>query len=172
MADPWESYFRILCSKLDNTRNYGQLLWQLHTTEFKVVVHLDDNRVADALEFRKTYFYASLDHPVTLLEVMVALAARLELDIMHGTSMRDRTSDWFWVMIESLGLINMTDEVYDEAVVAKVLRRFMRRRYSPNGKGGLFTIPNASTDMRKEQIWYQAAMYLSGVLRAEGFIES
>ena len=109
---------------------------------------------------------------MTLLELMVSLATRLEMDVMQGTSMRDRTSDWFWVMIESLGLINMTDEVYDELVVAKVLRRFMRRRYLPNGKGGLFTVPNTLSDMRKEEIWYQAALYLSGVLRAEGFIGS
>lgn len=154
-----------------DTSSYGKLLYKLHNTEFVALIHMDTNRIVDALEFRRVLAYYELTEPVGMLEMMMALARRLEADIMQGTVGGDRTAVWFLEMIESLGLLGMTDSAYDEAAVSKILRRFLRRRYSPDGRGGLFTVSNCARDMRREEIWYQAALYLNNVLRNEGFIE-
>lgn len=144
--------------------------------EFKPIMTMDRNRVEDALVFRRRYFFDGTadmsNEPVSILELMISLADRLETEAMHGTTNRDRTPDWFWSMLYSLGLSDMTDDVYDEAAATRILRRFLRRRYERNGQGGLFTISDTSHDMRKYEIWYQASLYLSEVLRWEGFLES
>lgn len=177
MPESWASYFGVLCSILDHapygrdTAQYSRMLWQLHNTEFVATIDLDNNRIADALEFRRTYSYGQLTENVCMLEMMVSLARRIETDVMQGTVDFDRTGDWFWAMIESLGLSDMTNDVYDEAVISDILERFMHRRYSRNGKHGLFTVPDSAVDMRDQEIWYQAALYLTDVLKAEGFIE-
>lgn len=176
-ADAWRSYFKELCSILDNssqeidTAQYSRLLWRLHNTEFKAVMRMDRNRIADALELRRSYFPYGLSAPVCMLELMVSLANRIETDVMQGTADHDRTAHWFWGMIRSLGLSNMADGGYDEEIVDAVLKRLIHRRYSATGKGGLFTVPDAPVDMRRQEIWYQAALYLNGILRIEGFIE-
>lgn len=176
-------YFSILCSMIrddyvPNPSRYRKVLWRMYSMEFIPIMHMDENRVSDALSFRERYFYDSsgttkkfLEKPVNILELMVSLADRLETETMRGTVDRDRTADWFWYMMYSLGLTDMTDDVYDDAATAKILRRFLRRRYERNGKGGLFTISGTSSDMRKLEIWYQAALYLDEVLRREGFID-
>lgn len=176
-ADTWVSYFRELCSILDSssqgtdTVQYGRLLWRLHNTEFKAILRMDRNRIADALELRRAYFQCVPSRPVCMLEMMVSLAQRLEADVMRGTVDYDRTSVWFWSMVSSLGLSHMTDNGYDDAIVDAVLKRFMHRRYSVTGKGGLFTVPDAAVDMRRQEIWYQADLYLNRVLRVEGFMD-
>ena len=71
------------------------------------------------------------DIPASVFEVMVALAMRIEADIMHDTEYGDRTSLWFGHMIASLGLAECNDANYDEAYVSSVLERFMDRCYEP-----------------------------------------
>lgn len=178
IPSPWESYFTVLCLTLDHapygrdTTKYTKLLWQLHNTPFIPKLQMDENRIADAIDLRHTYSYGQLSERIGILEMMISLAKRLENEIMRGTASIDRTVDWFWVMIDSLGLSDMTDDVYDGVAVSRILHRFIRRTYSPNGKGGLFTVSSPNVDMRKEEIWHQAGLYLTNVLRVEGFIET
>ena len=72
----------------------------------------------------------------------------------------DRTGMWFWNMITSLGLGTMNDARFDERYTNIVLDRFMKRQYSRNGEGGLFTIDGIKKDMRNIEIWYQMCWYL------------
>lgn len=178
--DLCESYFITISSLLDwqvygnSPCSYKRLLRQLYDTEF-IARGMDKNRVVDALDFRKALGYGALtceEHPVGILEVMISLSSRIENDIMRGTSRGDRTSVWFWEMVKSLGLLDMTDDVYDARYVGDVLDRFLNKRYSSNGQGGLFTVINTSTNLRDTELWYQAALYLNKILVDEGFIES
>lgn len=149
---------------------YYNVLWHLHTTEFVPTLALDRNRVKDAMDFRYGFVHDPTE-PVGIFELMVSLANRIEVEIMSGTEDRNRTAEWFWKMFESLGLLDMTDEEYDERSVDRTIRKFICRQYLPNGKGGLFTISDRSVDMRGFEIWYQAALYLNDVLRSEGVLE-
>jgi len=91
---------------------------------------------------------------------MVALALRCEDDYTGDPEIGNRTGQWFFEMIESLGLSSMTDRRFDEEYVDKAIDIFLDREYKRNGEGGLFTIKNSHRDMRNAEIWYQMCWYL------------
>ena len=95
---------------------------------------------------------------------MVALAFNGEEQIMNDSDYGDRTGQWFWNMIVSLGLGSMSDDNFDERYVYNTITRFLDRDYAPNGQGGLFTIENPAYDMRYVEIWSQFMWYLDEVI--------
>ena len=103
-----------------------------------------------------------IDGPCSVLEMMVALAMSCE-NIMNDPQIGDRTGQWFWNMIISLGLGSMTDIRFDKEYCLEVIYRFLDREYEPDGKGGLFTIRNCDTDLRNVGIWYQTCWYLNNI---------
>lgn len=82
---------------------------------------------------------------------------------MEDPDLGDRTGQWFWNMIVSLGLGGMSDTRYDANYVDMVIDRFLRRQYKRNGEGGLFTVEHHPQDMRTVEIWYQLAYYLDEI---------
>lgn len=96
------------------------------------------------------------NRPCSVLEMIIALAIRLEEHIMDDPDIGNRTGQWFWDMIVSLGLGSMDDSKFDKAHAIDVIRRFLDRDYGRDGKGGLFTIEHCRYDMRDIEIWYQA----------------
>lgn len=172
-----EQYFLWLCSLIDDGRadQYRILLRQLKNTDFRYEMHMDGNRLADGINLRyrfgraegvKDPIIAVLidDKPGSVLEVMVALAVRCEEQIMENSDIGDRTHIWFWGMVDSLGLLSMTNQNYDPQYVDFVLNRFMDRNYEANGCGGLFTVKYPRNDMRNVDIWYQMCMFLETIL--------
>ena len=101
--------------------------------------------------------------------MMVGLAIRIEDTIMADADFGDRSSMWFWIMIKSLGLYDMTNDVlynsdtaYDE--IKDIIHKFLEREYKPNGEGGLFTVYNTTKDLRNMEIWYQMCMFFNNLL--------
>ena len=76
----------------------------------------------------------------------------------------DRTGQWFWGMVTSLGLGSMMDDRFDKRYVEDVVVKFLNREYEPNGKGGLFTIKNCDQDLRDVEIWVQLLWYLDTMM--------
>lgn len=173
MGDNWYEYYEWLVKIIDSydpdLHVYHKLLWQLHNHEFRVKLRNDRNRIEDALELR-AIFGKRLNHPIGIFEIMVALANRAEQSIMHDDSKGNRTSRWFWEMIDSLGLTYQQDDIYNKNEVREILDRFLNRKYAPNGAGGLFTVRPPHGDMRKVEIWDQLCLYLDDVLADEGII--
>lgn len=164
-----DEYFEWLFDMVHDGRfargiSYEKLLRHLHDRMFKYIMKRDSNRASDGVdlryrfshEFGEMYYYK----PCSILEMMIALAIRCEESIMDDPLIGDRTGQWFWDMIVSLGLGSMTDDLYSEQYVDDVLERFVDREYEPNGKGGLFTVYNHE-DMREVEIWGQMLRYLN-----------
>lgn len=86
---------------------------------------------------------------------------------MDDPDVGDRTGQWFWSMLVSLGLGSMDDRKYSRSAVDGVLERFLNREYDPNGEGGLFTVDNGR-DMRRTEIWYQMNYYLKNIIQEGG----
>ena len=82
---------------------------------------------------------------------------------MDNTSYGDRTTQWFWGMINNLGLGDMVDSRFDKIHVNDIIQRFLDRNYEPNGKGGLFTIRVCDYDLREVEIWCQLLWYLDSI---------
>ena len=168
-SEYFEWMYHLVCSPKDT--NHERLLNHLFNTEFYYILPMDENRAEDGIDLRYRFAYeygidnseVDSDIPCSVLEMMVALAFRCEETIMDDLDFGDRTGQWFWNMIVSLGLGRMTDEYYDPDKVDDILKRFLDRNYDRTGKGGLFTIPTCKYDLREEEIWYQMCWYLNEV---------
>lgn len=170
-----EDYYIWLLDIIENdeyyTEDYSKLLNRLFNTEFYSIVNYDDNRIFDGLNLRNTFadevgehiYFVSEQLPAycTVLEMMIALAYRMENDIMSDDRYGDRTSLWFWTMIRNLGLDSCDDLDYDDRYVSDVMDIFLNRKYGKDGKGGPFWVRNmGQIDMRGTEIWYQANYFL------------
>lgn len=152
--------------------SYRELLWHLDNINFEYYIRGDYNRACDGIELRRRFGYecSEFDHaedyilgPCSVLEMMIALAMRCE-ELMDDTEYGDRTSQWFWKMIVSLGLGGMVDERYDEDLVEEIIADFHDRRYSYDGTGGLFTVIDPWRDLRKIEIWDQMLMFINSIV--------
>ena len=92
-----------------------------------------------------------------MLEMLVALADRMSYYA---------DGDWFWEMIENLGLLPYNDSnFYDDKYVgnysvSRILVTFLGRKYLKNGTGGLFPLQHTRKDQRRVELWYQMCEYL------------
>lgn len=151
--------------------SYRKLLMFLHNTEFTYSIPNDENRAADGVELRYRFGIFTnqegiedyIEGPCSVLEMMFALAIRCE-EWMDDTNIGDRTNQWFWGMIVNLGLGPMADDNFDRRYVEDVIETFLRREYSPNGKGGLFSIRGCDRDLRTVEIWHQLCWYLDSIM--------
>ena len=169
-------YFKWMCGLVHNKRSnglsYRKLLAYLNTIDFIYILPMDSNREEDGVDLRYRFGYECGyedpmialyldDHKCSILEMMVALSMRCEETIMTNFNIGDRTGQWFWSMIISLGLYSMIDEKIDYDYIDYVASRFINREYDQNGKGGLFTLKNCDDDLRDVEIWCQMCWYLN-----------
>lgn len=155
--------------------SYRKLLHQLHETPFTYILPMDGNREQDGIDLRYRFGHAvgvsdleivnALDvHACSVLEMMVALAIHCEEDVMDDPDAGNRTSKWFMEMIGNLGLLGMDDTHYNKEYVDRRIDIFLKRRYSPDGTGGLFHLKKCHEDLRNVQIWYQMNWYLNEIM--------
>lgn len=169
----FEWMYDLVCGKrFSKETSYRKLLMFLHNTEFIFFISKDENRAKDGIDLRYRFLLYGdreelldyLNGPCSVLEMMVALSIHIEENIMDDPSIGDRTGQWFWGMIVSLGFGSMTDDRFDKQTAMDIVSRFLNRDYEPNGKGGLFTLRNCNRDLRDVEIWYQMHWYLDDIL--------
>ena len=162
--------YTLVCGKYySRETSYKRLLRYLHNVEFIYSIAMDENRAEDGVDLRRRFAKTDeeldyLSGPCTMFEMMVALAIRCEETIMDDASVGNRTGQWFWGMVVSLGLGAMIDSRFDIERVGDIVERFLYRDYEPNGEGGLFTIKNADVDLRDVEIWVQMCWYLDSII--------
>lgn len=150
--------------------SYRKLFVYLHETEFIFSIDRDSNRAYDGICLRRRfantkdpldyeYIIDILDGPCSVLEMLIALAIRFEGEIMDDPRYGDRTKQWFWSMLKNIGINMMTDQNFDINYVEDKIHRLLYRQYEPNGKGGLFYIPDVNEDLRKFEIWTQLCWF-------------
>lgn len=175
--DYFEWLFNLVCGKKYAKQiSYRKLLTHLHNIEFTYIIPMDVNRAEDGIDLRWRFvcsletppdhyenLLADLDGPCSVFEMMVALAIRCEETIMDDPSIGNRTGQWFWGMVVSLGLGGMADSKFDRQFVDAIVSRFLSRKYEADGKGGLFTIRNCDRDLRDVEIWHQLCWYLDNL---------
>lgn len=107
------------------------------------------------------------DRDVSVLEVLIALSIRIERDIMGepGNYQDDR---WFWIMIDNLGLNSCTNDDFDEEIVDYILSKWLDRRFSYDGTGGIFPIKTPRFCQKDVEIWYQMCEWIDENYPIEG----
>ena len=108
--------------KVGNKVSYRKLLAHLHSTDF-VYKYADSSRASDGEDLRYRFYneipgvtkadLLYLNSPCSMLEMMIALAIRCEETIMDDPRYGNRTKQWFWNMMKSLGLNYMNDDCFD-----------------------------------------------------------
>lgn len=171
-------YFDWLCDvACDGDRfrimSYYNLFYALHERDFWWSINNDENRSEDGISLRSRFasvkgydqnrIFISLSWPCSVFEMMIALALHCEEDIMDDPQIGNRTTQWFWGMIRSLGLMGMRDQYFDQEGVDNILDVFLDRQYTPIGEGGLFTIKKCTSDLRDVEIWHQLCWYLDNL---------
>lgn len=176
-----KEYFQWLCASISSPEQYTLLLDKLRRTNFVWILDRDANRAEDGKSLRYQFACSKnldedgmtlvekwLSGPCTVLEFMVALAKRIETDIMANGEDSDKTAEWFFDMLENLGLLKFDDKHYDENEADYILHRFMSRKYKKNGDGNVFKRtktgqkggPESGPDFRNLEIWSQAQTFL------------
>ena len=167
-----DNYFKwlleILGFKEPMSCRYISMLSYMYSTSFRLtdpIVGHDDNRLNDGFELRATYsnnftmpdLPGIFDEEVSVLEVLVAFAMRIDDDIMYDGSLH--ASKWFFIMVDNLGMTNFTDDrlgldwcIDDEE---QILDIWMSRQYGPDGRGTIFPLKTTTFDQRNLEMWYQ-----------------
>lgn len=169
---PDEKYCRklmnIVAGSVDERFTYDELFKHLYSYDFtwSDSVPGDINRAEDGLQLRHDLGFNDIlqDKPCSVLEMLIALAVRIEQDLMYDSEEGDRTAQWFWEMIVNMGLGSQYDRNYNPAYVNSCIEKFIRREYDADGRnGGIFILNNPRRDLRYVEIWYQAMWWLTEI---------
>lgn len=178
----YPDYFCWLCEMVCVDGRYAdEAYWvlakTLWNTDFIWALERDKNRIEDGLYLRDIYAHEGgtdgYDGPCTVLEVLVALADRIDtmLDEVDG---ENRVAMYFWEMIENLGLGSFTDEYFiggesgydlildhdEKDPIDHILEQWMYREFEYDGYGSPFPLKDAKEDQRAIELWYQANAYI------------
>ena len=160
---------RFVCNNVHHKVDYLPLLDTLHSIKFVAVLDRDVNRIADGADLRKvflsdadiddSYIYEFDDMDVSVLEVLVGIAKRIEFQV-GNTMEKDRTAEKFWVLVQNLDIEKYDSGNYKPLNIREKVQKWMERRFEKNGKGSIFPLSDAKTDQRKEEIWTQMSNYI------------
>lgn len=167
-------YFSWLCNKITDRkgmRTHSLLLYKLYSTEFKVIVTMDENRIDDVSELREVYgeetgyVYSDVpEYECSILELIITLSNRI-INIMGDYDAG--LANWFWIILGNLledvdyfsnKFMSRSSTIYE---LDTILDNFVNRKYKFDGSGGLFPLNSPHKDQRKEEIWYQMQSYLN-----------
>jgi len=181
-----ELYFSWLCKKIANERvfpRYKKLFKTLYSTRFRYeqMKPFDVERAKDGLSMRYLFerkmdeylhgvsgreFIEFEEAPSNMLEMLIALAVRIEDSIMGSASEGDRTSQWFWEMLSNLGIGYMGDNQFNQNEFDRCINNFHNYTYDATGKGCMFRSEKYSIyQMSEKDIWYQMQAHLNDVIK-------
>ena len=170
-----KEYFKWMCEVIYSTKrqSYTRLLKYLYNVEFTYTISLDENRAEDGIDLRQRFVYESGtlysnyevqksmgNDPCNMLEMLVALSVRCEEHIMEEIELGDRTSQWFWTMLDNSNLSSLTNNVFTLQKADHILNNVLNRNYSAHGEGGFFYVENPKKDLREVELWFQLCWYL------------
>lgn len=132
-----DGYFDWLCNQIYGDEEHHKLLELLFEVPYEWTLPMDENRAKDGIWLRKEYcsdigmeaFSLNFLGNCRMLEMLIALAIRIENDTMYDPDMGDRTSLWFWFMIGNLGLYDMDDESFNRDFVTQKLEKLQQNLF-------------------------------------------
>ena len=127
----------------------------------------DENRAEDGKAIRYEYVdeiddYMTKDDmeaPASVLEVVVALARRIDDEI--GKPGENNPAPWFWMMIDNLGLMRCQDWCCNKDYVDQQLDIWLLRKFTAHGIGSPFPCPTLSHNQKKQEIWHQMTDWIN-----------
>jgi hypothetical protein len=142
---------------------HNRMMMRLLSTEFVMLVPNDDNRCVDGIVLRKEFTRIGrmikpnqnwMDMGCSVLEMMIGVARHLSF------TAEGEVGEWFWHLIQNLGLTRYNDRRYSERRVDEITERLVWRQYSYDGNGGLFPLQEPHEDQRHVELWFQMEAYI------------
>lgn len=175
-------YLNWLIDQIDNVPNvdwndYHLLIRELYKTTFiwseeTPELAMDINRAKDGLYLRERFdyetgltiseYFEEIGKDCSVLEMMIALAIRIENDIMGEG--KDLYGRWFWHMIKNIRLAKMDDYSFDEVKVRGILRDLLYRDVTKRVKTFFFNCHSPEktvTFWAGMQIWDQMGCWIN-----------
>lgn len=172
-AQYWQWLSSIIGQNDKSIQTHSYVLGLLYSELFCAFCEDDHSRMQDALDLRESFcrdnpnerlyfptFSANMG-PVNVLEVLIALCIRVENDIACDPRCEPNPGKWFWIMIENLGLLDYSDDRYDDEIAQEIVGQFLERHYMPDGRGGIFIFKNPAVDARELSLWEQLCTYIN-----------
>lgn len=188
-------YFNWMCNRVQIGNHTGKtyffLAYILNSRKFYPLAGNDGNRIEDSVKMRmdwldqynmscRLFVNKGEEEPVpadyfngevTVLELLVSLAIRIEEDIMQDDEKGDRTAYWFWVMLENLKLHVYSDESFSnqaEDRIHMIIDRLLERDYDDEGDGSIFpTYGHFDVHHKEIEIWKQFSAWLNYIYRED-----
>lgn len=168
-----KAYFNYLldyiCDKNHHRVDYTPLLDTLFGMKFVAILDRDNNRIADGDALRKEfmheedideeYLYEFDDMDVSVLEVLIGIARRVEYQIANGMG-KDHTNERFWLLLRNLDIEKYTSSNYKPVNIREKVDIWMKRKFKKDGFGSIFPLQNPDEDQRKCEIWIQMNRYV------------
>lgn len=150
-----------------DANKYGYLMISLFNQEFYWTNPMDENRSEDGKQLRYAYSESNggvpiddLVGPCSVLEMIVALARRWQVDISSENGSEDGFEGNFWEIIKNLGLDIFTNDKFEPEKVKAITTFMLDREYPKSGKGGMFPVKKMVVDQKNTEIWRQLWNYL------------
>lgn len=163
-------YFHWLCNVADapDDEGYTYLLRVLYGIEFFWIHPNDENRAVDITTLIERYVeetgeYPEKDNSVSVFEVLLALAGRINFQMDGGFS------KYFWELLENLEVLRFTSDPRlrtpsgakrVEEEIRKIVFTWLYRQHLSDGVGGIFPLERPQMDQRELEIWVQMSQYL------------
>ena len=171
--DIYKKYYNFLLHLADVGRNYSSLMAHLHKIEFYDLVPNDSNRAGDGTRLREIFLdkcenESNMDivfemGNCTVLELLIGISYRMEHELYGHRESMD-AHECFWTLIKHLNLDWVDNIAYEEeggaGAIDKAVKKFLSRKYSKNGNGGLFPLRKTTKDQRTVEIWFQMHEWL------------
>lgn len=163
------SYFDWLVKKVRGNeislKPYDDILWQLHSIDFRYSIPNDINRIADGMKLRDWYISENgkedfSSWPCSVFEVLIGLARRISEDVI-GDEDGHLLRKWFWEMLHNLGVLNYAGRRYDRGRICTLIEVWISRSFEPDGGGSPFPLKAPEEDQRRVEIWTQICSYLA-----------
>lgn len=174
-----QQYFDWLYNLIDDGRKkHKKLCTEFYNREFEWFIPNDDNRCEDGLNLREQFLesgkYSTDENSkefrdfalgrASVLEVLIALAQRIDFLMFDLNPGKARTSKWFFEMVANMGLMGCMDDRVSHGDILQIhqaIDRVIDRKYDFRGHGSLFPVRRTlGKDMSKTEIWYQMMAYL------------
>ena len=158
-----DAYFEWLVSKIgdgkiDHLRM--RILRKLYFMPFYYNIPNDAHRYEEAVCLRDQYSYETgimcdYEGPCNVLELLVSLAKMVSEDVLGTFYHENRTFEWFWMMIDNLGLLSVRP-----AEVERIVKKWVDRDFEFDGRGSPFPLRDPPEDQRTVEIWKQICNYI------------
>ena len=175
-----EQYLEWLCEIVREDDTHDKLLRRLYYHTFDpILIKRDENRARDGEDLREMYGEEIglsrmerndylYNHSCSILEMLVSMSIRCEGQIMHDPDLGNRTSKWFWMMLENMGIAVYDDANYNEQAIDEAVEVLIFRDFKHDGSGGgIFVLPGTQINLRNVEFWYHMCWGMNEYIRNE-----